>query len=64
VSSTGSRHDEISSYAKYGSCKATAYEHKDYGGWGYTLQGGRHGLPGWANDKISSIKIEHLPYNL
>ena len=64
VSSTGSRHDEISSYAKYGSCKATAYEHANYGGWAYTLQEGRHNVPGWVNDRISSIKIEHLPYNL
>ena len=64
VSSTGSRHDEISSYAKYGNCRATAYEHPNYGGWAYTLQEGRHGVPGWVNDRISSIKIEHLPYNL
>lgn len=64
VSTTGSRHDEISSYAKYGNCKATAYEHPNYGGWGYTLQEGRHGVPGWVNDRISSIKIEHLPYRV
>jgi hypothetical protein len=64
VSSTGSRHDEISSYAKYGNCKATAYEHANYGGWGYELQEGRHNVPGWVNDRISSIKIEHLPYRV
>ena len=64
VSATGSRHDEITSYAKYGNCKATAYEHPNYGGWAYTLQEGRHNVPGWVNDRISSIKIEHLPYNL
>jgi hypothetical protein len=69
VSATGSRHDEITSYSKYGNCKATAYEHQDYLGWAHELQEGRHGLPGGGpstnrNDKISSIKIEHLPYNL
>ena len=69
VRSTGSRDNEISSYAKYGNCKATAYEHQDYLGWAHELQEGRHGLPGGGpstnrNDKIRSIKIEHLPYNL
>ena len=65
VSATGSRHDEITSYSKYGNCKATAYEHPNYGGWAYTLQEGRHaGLPRGINDRISSIKIEHLPYRV
>ena len=64
VRSTRSRDNEISSYAKNGNCKATAYEHQNYGGWAYVLQEGRHGLPRDRNDRISSIKIEHLPYNL
>ena len=64
VANTGSKQDEISSYAKYGSCNATAYQHVNYGGWGLTLYEGRHNVPRWANDQISSIKIEHLPYSL
>jgi len=62
VSSTGSRHDEITTYEKSGNCTATAYEHPDYGGWGLTLSEGRNQLPSsYYNDKISSIRIQHWP---
>jgi hypothetical protein len=60
-----SRHDEVSSYKKWGgNCTAIAYEHGDYQGRSLTLSDGGHNVPGWFNDKLSSIRITHHPTRL
>ena len=60
-----SKHDEVTSYKKWGgNCSAVAYEHPGYRGRGLRLLNGGHNVPGWFNDKLSSIRITHHPYKI
>ena len=60
-----SRHDEVTSYKKWGgNCTAVAYEHDRYRGKSLVLSDGAHNVPGWFNDKLSSIRIMHRPIKL
>jgi hypothetical protein len=64
-SRTNSRHDEVTSYRKWGgNCTAIAYEHQNYGGRTIELQEGYHHVPSWFNDKLSSISIQHHSYRM
>jgi hypothetical protein len=60
-----SRHDEVTSYKKWGGdCYAVAYEHPNHKGRPLVLSDGGHNVPGWFNDKLSSILIIHNPVKL
>jgi hypothetical protein len=60
-----SKHDEVTSYKVWGgNCNATAYEHADYRGRTVPMYYGGRNVPGWFNDKLSSIRINHYPIKL